>query len=97
MNYMKKLFLLSVMALSVIILILSSCEEETGRGPISTDGVAPAAISEVAAIPLPGGAKIRYQLPNDTDLLGVKVNYTLPSGEPASVSASLYVNEIDVL
>ena len=97
MNYMKKLFLLSVMALSVIILILSSCEEETGRGPISTDGVAPAAISEVAAIPLPGGAKIRYQLPNDTDLLGVKVNYTLPSGEPASVSASLYVNEIDVV
>ncbi|MCG8310283.1 MAG: DUF4959 domain-containing protein [Cytophagales bacterium] len=92
---MKKL----ILNISSVVLgfILSSCQEEIGRNPFVFDGISPGEVTAVEATPIPGGAVIRYQLPADKDLLGVKVDYVLPSGARAMVSASLYTNEVEVL
>ncbi|MDN5211355.1 DUF4959 domain-containing protein [Fulvivirgaceae bacterium BMA12] len=94
---MKRLTLILSTLVYGSFFILSSCDEELGRGPISRDATIPGVVTNVEVTPTPGGALLQYKLPSDEDLLGVRVDYILPRGEETSVSTSLYSNQIEVV
>jgi hypothetical protein len=54
------------------------------------DTVPPAPVTDVQVRNTPGGAVLKYQLPDDEDLLYVKAIYSLKEGHQAEVRASLY-------
>ncbi|MFS4457419.1 DUF4959 domain-containing protein [Maribacter sp. 2304DJ31-5] len=94
---MKKILSRALSMLMVCALVLLfSCEEEA-KGSLTSDGVAPDAVSDVQITPIAGGARVSYKLPAQDDVLFVRADYVLPSGETTSLNASLYVNEIDIL
>ncbi|GHT50708.1 hypothetical protein AGMMS49982_06550 [Bacteroidia bacterium] len=66
------------------------CQEE-----VSDDSPAPAPITVREVVNTSGGAIIRYTLPNDKNLLGVKAVYER-NGETVETKASLYVDELSV-
>lgn len=79
-----------------IISIIFSCDEEE-RGPIFSNGIAPGVVTEIVTEPLSGGARISYKLPNDSDLLLVKAEYTLANGEKANVRATSFNNSLNII
>jgi len=97
LNYLKMKFRLSKILFIVgIISIIFSCDEEE-RGPIFSDGIAPNIVTEVIAEAISGGARISYKLPDDSDLLLVRAEYTLANGETAKVRATSFNNSLDVI
>lgn len=84
---MKKIYFITIISL---ILNLISCKEEP-IGQISTDNIPPQPISNVQVESMPGGAKISYDLPRETDLSYVKGEY-LFQGKTRIVRASVYNN-----
>ncbi len=79
--------------LSVLLLIACSEEERTF---VKTDSVAPQPVSNVEVTNIPGGAILKYTLPDDEDLLCVKANYELKSGVSSEVKASLFVDTLKI-
>ena len=77
------------------LLLLSACED-VERGPIDNDGKAPQQVTNVEVEPLPGGAKITYDLPDDPDLLYIEARYMLPNGESKRVNSSYNGRSIKV-
>ncbi|MFA5327673.1 MAG: DUF5000 domain-containing lipoprotein [Prolixibacteraceae bacterium] len=75
--------------------ILLSCEVDP-IGQISTDSVAPGAVSNVKVENIAGGAILTYTLPDDEDLLYVKAVYSLKDGVTSEVKASLYTDTLVV-
>lgn len=57
------------------VLFLASCAEKP-IGQTPTDSVPPPPLSNVDVISLPGGAEVKYQLPDDPDISYVKCEYT---------------------
>lgn len=94
---MKNKFLLILGIVLCVSQVFISCEEEEGHGPLNPDGTKPGPVSSLVATPTQGGAILSYNLPNDKDLAGVRVDYVLPSGEKASSSASLYTNQLFIV
>ena len=84
---MKKIFF-TIMAL--LIVSITSCDEEK-IGQTPTDNIPPQPISNVSVESLPGGAKISYELPQETDISYVKGEY-LFQGERRITRASVYNN-----
>ena len=84
-----------LLSIAVIAVFLFSCSEEPiGQYPV--DGSAPKPVSSPVVTNFPGGARIEYQLPDESDLLYVKVNYPLPSGEMAEVRTSVFANQVEL-
>lgn len=81
--------------LFLTVLFLFSCKD-VEQGPIDHDGIAPGQVTDIHIKPLPGGAEISYQLPDDTDLLYVEAVYRLPNGEENKVNASYNFRSIKV-
>ena len=77
--------------LLVLILVFAfACEEErVGQNPV--DNTPPSAVSNVQIEALPGGAKISYDLPNETDISYVICEYMF-NGEKKVVRSSIYSN-----
>jgi hypothetical protein len=73
----------------IVLLTVSCAEDPTGQQP--TDGVAPSKLKDAEAIPIPGGAIIRYILPDteDTDVSYIKGEYIV-NGETRVVRSSVY-------
>lgn len=67
---MKKILCLLIILAA---LVYSCTEVKDWADP--KDSVPPGMVTNVVAESLPGGARITYNLPNDNDLLGVKVKY----------------------
>lgn len=79
----------------VIILLLSfmACkEEQIGQYPV--DSIPPKPISNPEVENFSGGARVTYQLPDETDLLYVKTTYTLPNGDLQEMKASVFTNSL---
>jgi hypothetical protein len=74
---------------------LSGCKEEGRLDHIDDSTPAPAKVTEVDVTNKPGGAVIRYKIPNDKNLLGVKVVYTR-NGEVCESKASKYIDSLIV-
>lgn len=90
---MKKIFSL----LAIFSLAFLSCEEDYEHKPITSDSVAPGAISNLNFTPINGGFDVFYDLPGDKDLLYVKAVYQTSKGETADVIASVYDNKLRIL
>ena len=86
-----KLFCLTVLSLGLVII---SCEEEE-RGPLVIDGDSPNVITDVTVENLPGGAIIKYKLPQDEDALLVEASYER-NGEMISARSSIFKNFVSI-
>lgn len=88
---MKKIFLVGS-----ILVGLTACSEES-RLMIKVDSIAPACVSNVRVKNIPGGAILKYDLPEDEDLMIVKTLYRLKAdGELNEASVSAYVDSVIV-
>lgn len=86
---MKKIYII----LALLTGVFYGCsEEEKGQYPV--DDTAPGTIKSPEVQNLPGAAIITYTVPNDEDLLYVKVVYTLDNGTQMEQKASVYENFI---
>ena len=72
-----------------------SCEEEE-RGQYPLDTIPPRQIVNPQVENIAGGAIISYTIPDDDDLLYVKVIYQLDNGTVMEQKASAYTNRIQV-
>ncbi len=76
---------------SIFIFIISCNEDRIGQNPI--DDIAPTSVTNVQITALPGGAKISYDLPNETDISYVMCEYMFKSKKKISRS-SIYTNYV---
>lgn len=76
-----------------LIILFTGCKEE-GRIDFSgTNGAAPAPVVVSSVTNTPGGAVIKFNVPNDKNLLGVKAVYTR-NDEICETKASVYVDTL---
>ena len=85
---MKNLFII----VTFLCIGIISCDEEK-VGQIPTDSIPPSPVSNISVESLPGGAKISYELPKETDISYVKGEY-LFQGEKRVVRSSIYNNYV---
>lgn len=76
------------------IFIWNSCKEEDRLDHIDNLEPAPEQITDIQIINKPGGAVIKYKIPADKNLLGVKAEYERQPGEVSETKASLYVDSL---
>ncbi|CAL1519505.1 DUF5000 domain-containing lipoprotein [Chitinophaga sp. MM2321] len=74
-------------------LLLSACEQEKLK-PIENDPTAPEQVIKPVSAPTPGGAKITYSLPGNSNLLYVLAEVTTHRGITRQFKASYYTNSI---
>src|SRR5690606_4108649 len=96
MNYFKKNIRLSSLLIGYFMpigmLIVASCKEEkVGQTPV--DSTPPAAVSNVSIEALPGGAKISYDLPDETDISYITCEYMF-NNEKKVARSSIYNNYV---
>lgn len=85
-------------AFAFLLGVLVSCKEDNPLLPYGDDdGKAPQDVSNVTIRNTPGGAVIKYERPNDTDLSYVKAVYTNTHGELKEVRASRYLDSLEVV
>jgi hypothetical protein len=77
------------------LIYMPGCKEEGRIDHIDDSSPAPAPVIVESVAPKPGGAVIRYKVPNDKNLLGVKVVYTR-NGEVCESKASKYTDTLVV-
>lgn len=86
----KNLFIIAVLCQ-----VFFSCKEDP-IGQMPLDKTPPKPISNPVVTNVPGGAKIKYQLPDETDLLYVKAVFTLPNGTEQEVKTSVFFNTLEI-
>ncbi|MDR0698406.1 MAG: DUF4959 domain-containing protein [Tannerella sp.] len=84
-----------ILMVTVLVYILSGCNEEGRLDHIDDSAPAPAPATVEKVTNKPGGAVIKYKIPNDKNLLGVKVVYTR-NGELCESKASKYTDTLVV-
>lgn len=77
----------NIILLSVVLFF--NCSEEK-RPEIIMDNISPGIVTDVQVTNIPGGAILKYKLPDDEDLLYVKAEYSLKEKEQRETRASLY-------
>jgi hypothetical protein len=88
-NKMKQIIILS------IIFYLASCTAKVADYSDPTDNLAPSPVRNVKVENLNGGAVIKYTLPGDKDLMGVKAVYSFDANdEMREVYASAFCDSI---
>ncbi len=88
---MKRNVLIPFMTLG----FLYGCSESE-IGQYAVDNVSPDAVRNITVENLKGAAVISYDIPNDEDLLYVKVIYKLDNGQTMEQKASAYANSVKV-
>ncbi|MDR2774853.1 MAG: DUF4959 domain-containing protein [Tannerella sp.] len=89
---MKKIVFIMI---AVLICIMSGCREDGRIDHIDDSMPAPTPITVEKVTSIPGGAVIKYKIPKDKNLLGVKVVYTR-NGEICESKASKYTDTLVV-
>jgi hypothetical protein len=78
------------------LLLFSACQEDINK-PLSDDGAVPNPVTNAIVTPTAGGAKIKYTLPADPNVLYVKAVYESPKGTVREVKASAYNNSLAII
>ena len=86
---------LKIVNLLVVMCLLMACGE-VEKGQYAIDKVPPGQVSDVDVENLPGGAILTYTLPDDDDLLYVKVVYRMSDGRQVEQKSSAYTTRIAV-
>ena len=74
-----------------------ACQEEE-RGTPSLNPNPPGPVSNIREVlAFGGGSTVRYDLPEDQDLLYVKAMYTIENGKKMEVISSQYKNQLDIV
>ncbi len=73
-----------------------SCHDAEVRVPMEQSKNAPKPVTDVQVKDVPGGAVISYNLPDNKDLLYVKAEYTLATGQQRSKKSTYYDNSIKI-
>jgi hypothetical protein len=81
--------------LSLFLVYAAGCKEEGRLDHIDDQAAAPMPVTLDKVINKPGGAVIKYSVPDDENLLGVKAVYTR-NGEICETKASLFVDSLTV-
>ena len=81
--------------IAVLLMAVAACKEQDRLDHINNSTPAPAAVVIKSIKDTPGGAVIRYTIPDDDNLLGVKAVY-IRNGELNEVKASRYVDSLKV-
>jgi hypothetical protein len=84
-----------ILMITVLMYIVSGCKEEGRLDHIDDSAPAPAPVTVEKVTNKPGGAIIKYKIPDDKNLLGVKVVYTR-NGELCESKASKYTDTLVV-
>lgn len=77
----------------MLCLVLVSCREEEGHGPL-TPGIKPPAITQHVVQNYPGAVEISYQIPDSVNTMYVLAEYEPASGKIKETKASRYRNWI---
>ncbi|GHV64823.1 hypothetical protein FACS1894199_03990 [Bacteroidia bacterium] len=85
----------SIFAVCICCLLFSACSEDP-IGQYSIDGTPPQPISNPRVSNFSGGATITYDLPDEIDLLYVRAQFTLPSGQKQDIKVSSFSNALTV-
>ena len=80
----------------MVIFWLSLACNEIEKVKYDTDSAPPGQVFDVVIENMPGGAVIAYSLPNDDDLLYVKVIYSMSDGTKTEKKSSVYTTQIMV-
>lgn len=86
---MKKTYLLVLLS----VLLTAACSEKEILPSTPSNGK-PAQVSDIEQTAIPGGVTVRYRIPSDENILGVKAVYTISNGETIEKMVSFYENEI---
>jgi hypothetical protein len=89
---MKKRIYITIF--SLIVIFGQSCEEEGRLDHIDFNAPAPQQVSHLSVKNTPGGATIKYQLPDDENLLYVKAEYEIRPGVVRECKASYYADSL---
>ncbi|GAP72691.1 hypothetical protein SAMD00024442_4_39 [Candidatus Symbiothrix dinenymphae] len=85
----------SIFAVCSCCLLFSACSEDP-IGQYSIDSTPPQPISNPRVSNFSGGATITYDLPDEVDLLYVRAQFTLPSGQKQDIKVSSFSNALTV-
>ena len=96
MNRMNVIKINYITLLYMLFMGLMMACGDVERGQYATDSVPPGQVSNVAVENVPGGAVLTYTLPNDDDLLYVKVVYAMSDGTQVEQKSSAYTTRIVV-
>lgn len=83
---------LTLMAIGIPVMALVSGCRTDQKGPIEKDSEPPGEIKNITVEALPGGAKMKYTLPSDPDLLYVLAEYSNKTGRRFDFKSSYYLN-----
>ncbi|MDR2036913.1 MAG: DUF4959 domain-containing protein [Bacteroidales bacterium] len=81
------------MSVIFLLTVFQACKEEE-YSPLNKGGSAPAKVSDVKIAPLPGAARISYQVPDDKNFLYVKAEAEIRPGVIREIKASYYTSEL---
>lgn len=90
---MKRFYPVIVLLLSII---MTNCKKQEINGLLENNSTPPGMVTDVQVLNKNGAAVITYTPPGDKDLLYVKAEYTLASGEKRVVKSSYYSNKLMV-
>ena len=86
---MKNINYKYLVAAVVAIAVLYACSDDVAfREPTGSSNGTPDQVSEVTVTNYPGRATIRYEIPEDPDLLYVKAVYKITNGRTMEAKAS---------
>lgn len=91
-DYMKtKLILICILICGAIL----GCTEDEVRAPYGTnDKTPPQEVSDVTIKNIAGGAVLKYNIPDDPDLLYVKAVFEARQGDSREVRSSMYIDSL---
>ncbi len=94
---MKRHRTIHCLSMLAVLTTVIACEDRIEfREPTGGDTTPPATVTDVQVENLAGKAKITYKLPKSSNLLYVKAEYTLGTGEQATAKSSYYTDSIVV-
>lgn len=85
----------NIILLLITVLFIWSCSDIQEWGD-PQDTIPPQGIINPKVENLPGGARITYQLPNDSDILGVKASYFPKGDQRNEIFTSAYTDTINI-
>ncbi len=83
--------------LTLVLLVFGySCKEEGRLDHLDDNAPAPAQVSDVQVTNYPGGARLKYKLPNDNNLLYIKAEYEIRPDVSYQTKSSYYADTLKV-